>query len=173
MSESLESLALEAAGNVDDGKAVSGLSELLRALACVCRERDELAAWKESAITVWPPSQEIARAIGVQLGESVHDKILPLIKQANSDRNSLRSELDALRHDLEAAKTDPEKHSCIPLYAAPQPTLEVERLTDEAIAAEVERRWDTHSEPLTFGAGARWARDYCNSAWGLKLKEQR
>ena len=58
------------------------------------------------------------------------------------------------------------------LYTAPQPPLEVERLTDEAIAAEVERRWDTHSEPLTFGAGARWARDYCNSAWGLKMKEQ-
>jgi len=42
MSESLESLALEAAGNVDDGKAVDGLSELLRALAGACRERDVL-----------------------------------------------------------------------------------------------------------------------------------
>ena len=42
MSESLESLALEAAGDIDDGKTVAGLSELLRALAGACRERDAL-----------------------------------------------------------------------------------------------------------------------------------
>lgn len=39
----------------------------------------QLRDWKESAMLVMPDYQAIGKAIGVKLGESVHDKILPWI----------------------------------------------------------------------------------------------
>lgn len=48
------------------------------------KENEELKAWKESMLSVMPPIQEIGKAIGVKLGETVHDKILPFIEQAKS-----------------------------------------------------------------------------------------
>lgn len=50
-------------------------------LAAAEKERDELAQWKESAMSVSPPLQEIARELGVGLGQSIHDKILPGIRE--------------------------------------------------------------------------------------------
>ena len=53
-------------------------------IARVKAERDELQYWKESAISVSPPMQEIGREIGCVMGDSVHDRILPWIQVANS-----------------------------------------------------------------------------------------
>jgi hypothetical protein len=41
----------------------------------------ELKEWKESALMVMPDYQAIGKALGLQLGESVHDKILPAIQK--------------------------------------------------------------------------------------------
>jgi hypothetical protein len=41
------------------------------------RERDQLKIWKEGAISVMPPIQEIGEEIGVVFGQTIHDKILP------------------------------------------------------------------------------------------------
>ena len=61
-------------------------------------ERDALAAWKKSAISVTPPLQEIAKALGVPLGESIHDKILPGILALKGERDAARALLrEALR----------------------------------------------------------------------------
>jgi post-segregation antitoxin (ccd killing protein) len=40
-------------------------------------ERDQLKKWKEEAISVMPPMQEIGEEIGVGFGQTIHDKILP------------------------------------------------------------------------------------------------
>jgi hypothetical protein len=45
------------------------------------KENEELKAWKESMLSVMPPIQEIGKAIGVKLGDSIHDKILPYISE--------------------------------------------------------------------------------------------
>jgi hypothetical protein len=39
-----------------------------------------LQAWKESMIAVTPDWQEIGKELGVRLGDSIHDKVLPGIK---------------------------------------------------------------------------------------------
>lgn len=54
------------------------------------RELEQLRAWKESAIEVWPDMQKIGKLIGVQLGDSVHDKIIPWIEAAESREAKLR-----------------------------------------------------------------------------------
>jgi hypothetical protein len=56
--------------------------ELLRRkaeIAALKKENERLRDWKESAIACTPNWQEIGRAIGVMLGDSVHDKVLPAI----------------------------------------------------------------------------------------------
>lgn len=64
-----------------------------------CQEKDreiaELKAWKESAISVTPPMQEIAKVIGVKLGHSIHDKILPAIQDRDRTIAELREFLKA------------------------------------------------------------------------------
>lgn len=45
------------------------------------KEIAELKAWKESAMVVMAAMQEIGKALGVKLGESIHDKILPGIEK--------------------------------------------------------------------------------------------
>lgn len=59
------------------------------------RELEQLRAWKESAITVWPDMQKIAKLIGVKLGDSVHDKIIPWIEAAESREAKLREQVAA------------------------------------------------------------------------------
>jgi hypothetical protein len=44
-------------------------------------EIEQLRAWKESAKQVMPDMQKIAKLIGVPLGQSVHDKIVPYLEQ--------------------------------------------------------------------------------------------
>jgi hypothetical protein len=38
---------------------------------------NQLKKWKEEAISVMPPMQEIGEEIGVGFGQTIHDKILP------------------------------------------------------------------------------------------------
>jgi hypothetical protein len=47
----------------------------------------ELERWKESAIAVMPDYQAVGRELGLRLGESVHDKILPAIQQLREQRD--------------------------------------------------------------------------------------
>lgn len=44
-------------------------------------EIETLKQWKESAISVMPDMQEIGRLLGVRVGESIHDKIVPGIER--------------------------------------------------------------------------------------------
>lgn len=55
----------------------------------------ELKEWKKSAIKVMPPIQEIGKTIGVKLGESIHDKILPAIQELQSSVDKYRKLADA------------------------------------------------------------------------------
>lgn len=56
------------------------------------RELAEAKAWKESAMRVLPPLQEIAKELNLPLGLSIHDRILPAIQK-------LRAELAEARKD--------------------------------------------------------------------------
>jgi hypothetical protein len=58
-----------------------GLIELAKEIERLRGENDQLQAWKKEAIAVMPDYQAIGKAIGVKLGESVHDKILPEINR--------------------------------------------------------------------------------------------
>jgi hypothetical protein len=58
--------------------------EMMKADKQLAAEREkvrELKEWKESALMVMPDYQAIGKALGLQLGESVHDKILPAIQK--------------------------------------------------------------------------------------------
>lgn len=50
------------------------------------KELRELRAWKQSAIAVMPDYQRIGKLLGVPLGESVHDKIVPALEALASRR---------------------------------------------------------------------------------------
>ncbi len=45
------------------------------------KELEQLRQWKKEAIAVMPDFQKIGQLIGVKLGESVHDKIIPFIEK--------------------------------------------------------------------------------------------
>lgn len=49
------------------------------------KEIKELKQWKAEALAVMPDMQAIGKAIGVPLGESIHDKILPAILQLSNN----------------------------------------------------------------------------------------
>jgi len=50
----------------------------------------ELQKWKESALSVTPPMQKIAKALDIPLGASIHDKILPAINLIKAEKKMLR-----------------------------------------------------------------------------------
>lgn len=60
-----------------DAETIKGLQD----------ELEELRQWKRQAIEVMPPYQEIGKLIGVKLGESIHDKILPAIERLTLERD--------------------------------------------------------------------------------------
>lgn len=71
-------------------------------------ELEQLRAWKKEAIRVMPDFQEIGRLIGVPLGQSVHDKIIPALRSIYSrDRsdfecaNNERIELIRINKELQ------------------------------------------------------------------------
>lgn len=57
------------------------------------QEGIELKAWKESALATSLPLQEIARELGLPLGLSIHDRILPAIQK-------LKAQLDEANQKL-------------------------------------------------------------------------
>lgn len=76
-------------------------------IADLRRENAELTQWKESAISVFPPVQEIAKELGnVGLGESIHDKILPGIQKLKVDLTAAREALRKAKEDLKQARGD-------------------------------------------------------------------
>ena len=65
------------------------------------REVIELKAWKESALSVDPPLQEIARELGLPLGLSIHDRILPAIQRLKAKNDLLEADLKRENDRLE------------------------------------------------------------------------
>lgn len=55
------------------------------------RQVDELRKWKESALAVMPDMQAIGKALKIPLGQSIHDKILPAIRQLQSQQQAAPS----------------------------------------------------------------------------------
>lgn len=76
-------------------------TRLKEQLATVTDEVERLQYWKESAISVTPPMQEIGEALGVRLGESIHDKILPRIQALRTGLAAVEKERDEARKDTE------------------------------------------------------------------------
>lgn len=60
-----------------------------RQIEALSAEVAGLRAWKESAIAVMPPMQEIGKALDLNLGESIHDKILPGLLALREDKARL------------------------------------------------------------------------------------
>lgn len=66
------------------------------------KEIKELRGWKESAIAIMPDYQAIGLELGLHIGQSVYDKILPAIKQLK--KNNLNSnDVEQLLNQLEAS----------------------------------------------------------------------
>lgn len=74
--------------------------ELQASLAAANEKIKQLEYWKESAISVSPPLQEIGKALGLRLGTSIHDKILPGIIAANEKIAHLEAQNKELRKQL-------------------------------------------------------------------------
>tara|TARA_R110000868_G_scaffold360906_1_gene622949 strand:- start:166 stop:459 length:294 start_codon:yes stop_codon:yes gene_type:complete len=60
------------------------------------QEAIELKAWKEAAMSVSPPLQEIARELGLPLGQSIHDRILPAIQRLKAEIDHLKFKINDL-----------------------------------------------------------------------------
>ena len=61
------------------------------------KELQELREWKASAMANMPDMQSIGKLIGVPLGESVHDKIVPYLKQVGLvSVNAISKQIDEL-----------------------------------------------------------------------------
>ena len=69
-------------------------------------ERDALARWKTEALSVDPPWQEIGAALGLTLGATIHDKILPGIQALQANNADLVGALRYARRWLKPADHD-------------------------------------------------------------------
>lgn len=81
-------LAFTGSMNRDDQTPQCITAEVAR----LTRERDELQAWKDSAMAVeaeWDP-QAVARVLGLPLGVSVRAEILPGIRKLAAERDEAR-----------------------------------------------------------------------------------
>lgn len=58
--------------------------EFRRRLHVFLDESEKLMRWKQEQLAVTPDWQEIGREMGLQIGESVHDKILPWMRDMKS-----------------------------------------------------------------------------------------
>ena len=65
-------------------------AKLIAEIESLKKERDELKAWKESAMKIMSPMQPIGHAMNVGLGESIHDKILPYIESLKAENERLK-----------------------------------------------------------------------------------
>ena len=75
-------------------------------LATALREWDELDGWKEAAISVMPPMQEIGKALGLTLGQSIHDKILPGIQRLTTERDASLAQLEKVKAQRDEAQKE-------------------------------------------------------------------
>jgi len=69
-----------------------GWKEEIKKAQRLSKERDRLAAWKESALSVeatWDV-QAVGKALGVGLGKAIHPEILPGIEKLKEERGHLR-----------------------------------------------------------------------------------
>ena len=55
------------------------------------RERDALARWKTEMLSVQPPLQEIGVALGLPLGASINDKILPALQALQAENAAYKA----------------------------------------------------------------------------------
>ena len=74
-------------------------------VACQAREAI-LQEWKNSAIEVTPLLQEIANELGIPLGESIHDKILPGIRLLQESKVALEQRLKFTRDCLQLSNAN-------------------------------------------------------------------
>lgn len=65
------------------------------------KEVEELREWKRQATEVMPDFQAIGKEMGIPLGKSISDKILPWITAKNMDSYSLRQEVIRLKELIE------------------------------------------------------------------------
>jgi hypothetical protein len=68
-------------------------------------ERDELKIWKEGAISVMPPIQEIGEEIGVVFGQTIHDKILPELIRRREAKDRAREIIAKLASKAKEAQS--------------------------------------------------------------------
>jgi hypothetical protein len=92
--------ACELNDGTDAGKNVAEV--VIRYAETFRKERDELRTWKESAMATTPPLQEIGRELGLTLGESIHDKILPALRDFKERQAETLRDLAALKADIPA-----------------------------------------------------------------------
>ena len=69
------------------------------------RERDELKIWKEGAISVMPPIQEIGEEIGVGFGQTIHDKIIPELIRRREAKDRSREIITKLASKAKEAQS--------------------------------------------------------------------
>lgn len=68
-------------------RTMAMIRQEFKRLYSIEQERDELKQWKKEATLVMPDFQKIGAALGVKLGASVHDKILPGIEKLIEERD--------------------------------------------------------------------------------------
>jgi hypothetical protein len=98
-------------------------------------ENAELLAWKQSAMEIMSPLQDIGKELSVRLGDSIHDKILPAIQRLNAKKTAAEAEVVKLREALAGSRKahDDEGHAWNLLNG--QLKAEVVKLREAAIKA--------------------------------------
>ena len=87
------------------------------ALASLLSERDNLRRWKTEALTVMPPHQEIGQEIGVTLGSSIHDKILPELVRRREEIEILRLKVTQSEAGYKEIASHHNQHcTCLEIY---------------------------------------------------------
>jgi len=75
-------------GNKEEVKRLQANVDSLKQMFEVSqKENEQLREWKRQMLLVMPPMQEIANAIGLIAGETIHDKILPGIERLILERD--------------------------------------------------------------------------------------
>lgn len=76
-----------------DAERLINANDFLLSRVEVVRNRVfELEAWKEGAMKVMAPFQDIGREMGLKLGEPIHDRILPFIRELKAKVQALGGE---------------------------------------------------------------------------------
>lgn len=124
--------------------------QALDSLRAMTVERDELQAWKAEALAVMPDFQAIGQALGVPLGEAVHDRILPGIL-------ALQAQLKAAQEAKPAPEESPSRADLIAgltFYAQRDHMI----LSDESawgtVSGEPQNWWCDEAETATVEDGS-------------------